>query len=450
MRFRDSIGCLLTLNLGFCLTVCGQADPSITTSPSSYNNVNVHDPFTFTVQAAGTEPLQYQWKFNNSDITSATNSSFTITNVVLLNGGNYDVIVSNISGSITSAPAILRVLAIGPDVTNVTGKSATLTVQIAPEDEFLTWKKKGDPDWPQTGFSDGSRISGTQTELNIDRLCRRDAGEYYVSLPPNFQSKTLKLAVADGPDFNGDRKTDIVWQHTDGRVAAWLMDGTNHLSTIPLGTGRVYPSWRLNGVFDVDGDGNNDLIWRNTNGLLAAWFMDGTNILRSASLNPGQPVSKSWRLCYFDELGYTKGRTNNYAILWQDLDGRVGVWSMNGTNRIDSHLNSLFPLRLLTRARFFETNRFFSAGQTCWLGLNENGIPGIDPTALLNGGHPVSKSWHIAGSADLNYDGFTDLIWQNTNGLVAVWLMKGTNPIDTFFLNDGRPIGPGWKIVAPR
>ena len=39
------------------------------------------------------------------------------------------------------------------------------------------------------------------------------------------------------PDFNGDHKTDIVWQNNvTGQRLVWLMDGTSRLSTVNLGT----------------------------------------------------------------------------------------------------------------------------------------------------------------------------------------------------------------------
>jgi hypothetical protein len=32
-------------------------------------------------------------------------------------------------------------------------------------------------------------------------------------------------------DFNGDAKADILWRHTDGSIAIWLMNGTAPLSS---------------------------------------------------------------------------------------------------------------------------------------------------------------------------------------------------------------------------
>jgi hypothetical protein len=31
-------------------------------------------------------------------------------------------------------------------------------------------------------------------------------------------------------DFNGDGMSDIVWQHSDGSIAAWLMSGLQRVS----------------------------------------------------------------------------------------------------------------------------------------------------------------------------------------------------------------------------
>src|SRR5882757_9964113 len=68
---------------------------------------------TFVVSAA-TPPLTYQWRFNGGNISGATNSAFTITNVQPANTGAYSVVVSNSSGAITSPPASLW-LATAPD-----------------------------------------------------------------------------------------------------------------------------------------------------------------------------------------------------------------------------------------------------------------------------------------------------------------------------------------------
>ncbi|MEA2876326.1 MAG: hypothetical protein QOF14_1522 [Hyphomicrobiales bacterium] len=60
-----------------------------------------------------------------------------------------------------------------------------------------------------------------------------------------------------------------------------------------------------------------------------------------------------------------------------------------------------------------------------WL-LNGTGVLSTGP-ALLNPHTP----WHEVGSADFNGDGKSDILWQNVDGTPAVWLMDGTSVMQT-------------------
>ena len=64
---------------------------------------------SFSVVAAGSQPLSYQWNFNGTPITGATGATYGITNVQAANAGAYTVMVSNSFGTVTSAAAILTV-----------------------------------------------------------------------------------------------------------------------------------------------------------------------------------------------------------------------------------------------------------------------------------------------------------------------------------------------------
>ena len=64
---------------------------------------------TFSVVASGTN-LTYQWQFQGSNIAGATGSSYTVTNAQTANAGNYSVIISNASGTVSSSAATLTVL----------------------------------------------------------------------------------------------------------------------------------------------------------------------------------------------------------------------------------------------------------------------------------------------------------------------------------------------------
>jgi hypothetical protein len=87
--------------------------PSITTQPLS-QTIIAGQTATFSVVAAGTSPLAYQWRKNGTAISGATASSYTTpAETTSDNGAQFTVVVSNSAGTVTSAAAILTVTAPG-------------------------------------------------------------------------------------------------------------------------------------------------------------------------------------------------------------------------------------------------------------------------------------------------------------------------------------------------
>jgi hypothetical protein len=112
--------------------------PSITTQPAN-QTVTVGQTATFSVVAAGTAPLSYQWQKNNANITGATAASYTTPPTVSGdNTATFRVMVTNPVNSITSNSATLSVNPIGTftatDVTTYhndiarTGQNTTETI----------------------------------------------------------------------------------------------------------------------------------------------------------------------------------------------------------------------------------------------------------------------------------------------------------------------------------
>ncbi|HEX3716865.1 MAG TPA: LamG-like jellyroll fold domain-containing protein [Verrucomicrobiae bacterium] len=64
---------------------------------------------TFSVSATGLAPLDYQWWFDNSAITGATNESYTIPNVTSNDAGTYYCVISNSVSTVNSSTATLAV-----------------------------------------------------------------------------------------------------------------------------------------------------------------------------------------------------------------------------------------------------------------------------------------------------------------------------------------------------
>src|SRR5205807_2592501 len=84
------------------LTVSAAAvAPSITMQPLS-QTVTAGQPASFSVTAAGTAPLSYQWNKNGAAISGATSSTYaTAATTSSDNGAQFTVVVSNAAGSAT-------------------------------------------------------------------------------------------------------------------------------------------------------------------------------------------------------------------------------------------------------------------------------------------------------------------------------------------------------------
>ncbi|HYG34280.1 MAG TPA: immunoglobulin domain-containing protein, partial [Clostridia bacterium] len=85
----------------------GETKPVITSQPTGQSQLPGL-AVTYKVDAGGTPPLSYQWRFKGADLPGATTSSFTITNVQPAVLGNYSVLVTNSGGSILSPDAPLE------------------------------------------------------------------------------------------------------------------------------------------------------------------------------------------------------------------------------------------------------------------------------------------------------------------------------------------------------
>ncbi|MEO6035593.1 MAG: immunoglobulin domain-containing protein, partial [Verrucomicrobiota bacterium] len=81
---------------------------AITSQPQSVTN-STGSSASFNVTAQGTPPLAYQWRFNGVNISGANSNSFSITNIQTGDFGNYDTVVGDTSGSLTSVVVVLNI-----------------------------------------------------------------------------------------------------------------------------------------------------------------------------------------------------------------------------------------------------------------------------------------------------------------------------------------------------
>jgi hypothetical protein len=62
-----------------------------------------------------------------------------------------------------------------------------------------------------------------------------------------------------------------------------------------------------------------------------------------------------------------------------------------------------------------------------------------------NVGFNPGPAWQVHGTGDFNADGKSDILWQNTDGTSAVWLMDGTSLISGSSI--GFNPGSDWHVI---
>jgi dienelactone hydrolase len=108
----------------------------IATQPQSRNVVRGGN-VTFSVLATSAQPIAYQWRFNGTDLPTATNSTFTLTNVQPTDAGSYTVVVADGITTLTSQAATLTVgerpaITVQPESQTVhVGDTVSLSVSAA-------------------------------------------------------------------------------------------------------------------------------------------------------------------------------------------------------------------------------------------------------------------------------------------------------------------------------
>ena len=112
------------------LTVTG-TPPTILSQPTNqyaFRGITVN----FSVLANGSQPFDYQWQFNGTNLPGATVAPLVLTNAQSALNGDYRVVVSNAYGFVFSSNATLAVLTPLGEALNATG---------------LVWTTNGNAGW---------------------------------------------------------------------------------------------------------------------------------------------------------------------------------------------------------------------------------------------------------------------------------------------------------------
>jgi hypothetical protein len=287
-------------------------------------------------------------------------------------------------------------------------------------------------------------LNGGSTVATLNLLGSYSSGDFYLRSDGNGGTE---IGLGAPPpvatsDFNGDGKSDILFQNTNGQAAVWLINGTAPFSE-PLVGGNPGPSWQAITARDFNGDGDADILFQNTNGQPAIWLMNGATPFSEVTVgaNPGP----SWHVIGAGDFN----GDGDADILFQNTNGQPAIWLMNSTTPFSEVTVGANPG---LSWRVVGTGDFNGDHDSDILFQNDNGQAAI---WLMNGTTPFSEvlvganpgpSWHIVGVGDFNGDGDSDILFQNDNGQAAIWLMNGTTPFSEVLV--GANPGPSWHIVG--
>ena len=152
--------------------------PAIVKQPVNLD-VTVGRGASFNVAASGNPTPTYQWQKGGVTISGATSATYTIASTVAGDAGNYAVVVTNSSGSVTSATATLTVsAALAAPAFTTQPSSATVIVGGA---ATFTAAASGNPTPTYQWQKGGVTIAGaTSTTYTIASTGTGDAGSYTV------------------------------------------------------------------------------------------------------------------------------------------------------------------------------------------------------------------------------------------------------------------------------
>lgn len=348
---------------------------------------------TFSVSAKGTEPLSYQWQFDGADLTGQTNSALVLTAVQLAGSGDYQVIVSNALGAVTSTVARLEVYPF-----NLI--SALATTQSALSADWGDYDNDGRLDLLVGGRA-GALIAFAPV-----RLFHNLGGGNFAEVQPGISFSALSVAWGD---FDNDGFLDALVVGS-GSARIWHNNGdgtfTNLSQVLPANYGTVGT------VVDFDGDGRLDVslggrlyrnlgdnLFTNVNANLpsvqygtATWGDydgDGKPDVLINGLAGGSAQFRLYRNCGNNTF-------TNVAAGFQDIYGGAGVWL---DYNADGHLDVL-------------VSGLTGPGMRLTMLYRNNGDGSF--TAVTSGLPALGNTW--LATADCDNDGLPDVFLNGNNG----------------------------------
>jgi hypothetical protein len=272
-------------------------------------------------------------------------------------------------------------------------------------------------------------------------------------------------------DFNGDGRTDIAAQYTNGDLRAWASTGDLSADTrlftgngVLVGTGWNAPGVERILTADFTGDGRTDIAAQYANGDLRVFNSTGDLSADGRLFGGGALVGTGWgtagvpRIVTGDFNGDKKA-----DIAAQYTNGDLRAWASTGDLSADARLftgnGALIGtgwnapgVERIVPADFTGDGRTDVAAQYSNGNLrvfNSTGDLSAD-SRLFGPGALVGTGWGGSGvprivTGDFNGDKKADIAAQYTNGDVRAWASTGDLSADLRLFSGGVLVGTGWN-----
>jgi hypothetical protein len=149
--------------------------PVITQQPASHS-VEAGSTVYFVVGVTGSPPILYQWQFNGQNIGGATAQNLYRYSVTPSQSGDYQVVVSNYFGVVTSVVARLTVV-VHPPVITLDPQSQSVDLGTAVS--FYA-NASGTGPFTYRWQHNGQAIAGNASSLYLANVSTNEAGDYQV------------------------------------------------------------------------------------------------------------------------------------------------------------------------------------------------------------------------------------------------------------------------------
>lgn len=232
------------------------SEPTITGQPAD-TTATAGETVELSVVATGVEPLTYQWRKDEVDLTDETGATLTLSSVATGDTGDYDVIVTDANECLTFSAAATLTVNVAPGGGGG-GGGGTLEIQTQPIDqsacegdsvEFTVVATAGTGtltyQWTRDGVEeliDGGNISGaTSDTLTLDPVDAGDERTYEVTV-----SDDADMVTSDSAELTVNTEVPtITSQPTDQTV---IEGGIATFSVTASDVCLTCYQWRMNGT----------------------------------------------------------------------------------------------------------------------------------------------------------------------------------------------------------